>query len=145
LLPPGLDALLPAPCLPPAARQSPAYRSRRPGAGAFRRLDFPSAFAAPDATLPNGAAARLFGATAPGITGAALANGVRLTGIYAGPEAGGFASFQTPAGARGVFPGQEAQSGVVLSSLHPDHVVVLVGGLETRLLLRPPSLSPSQP
>ncbi|MDP2834098.1 MAG: hypothetical protein Q8Q28_12565 [Pseudomonadota bacterium] len=96
---------------------------------------------AADATVPNDAGARLFGAPAPGVTGAALVNGVRLTGIYAGPEAGGFASFQTPAGARGVFPGQEIQSGVVLSSLHPDHVVVLVGGLETPLPLR----SPSQP
>lgn len=84
----------------------------------------------------TGTAGRLFGA-APG--GVALINGVRLTGIYAGPNGTGFASFMTPAGARGVRPGQEIQNGVVLTSLHPDHVVVLVGGMETRLPLHPAS------
>ncbi len=88
------------------------------------------------AQAPSGTAGRLFGA-APG--SAVLINGVRLTGIYVGPNGAGFASFMTPAGARGVQPGQEIQDGVVLTRLHPDHVVVLVGGLETRLPLRPAS------
>jgi hypothetical protein len=92
------------------------------------------------------AALRLFD---PAVTVAtadsSLINGVRLTGIYSGPQGRGFASFQTPAGARGVLPGQEIQSGLVLSRLHPDHVVVLAGHQEIRLSLTPTPPSPNKP
>ncbi len=92
------------------------------------------------------AALRLFDpAAAPGVADSNLINGVRLTGIYSGPQGRGFASFQTPAGARGVLPGQEIQSGLILSRLHPDHVVVLAGIQEIRLSLTTTPPSPKKP
>ena len=90
-------------------------------------------------------AARLFGAAAGPAEPAAAMAGLRLTGIWATPT-DGFATFQTPRGAISVVPGREVQPGTVLSRLHPDHVILLAGGRETRMPLRADtSLRPATP
>src|SRR5688572_6030072 len=81
------------------------------------------------------AIARLFGAAPPAGSAAASSSGLRLKGVVAPtPGVAASAIFSTGSGRDiSVFVGGEAQPGVKLTAVHPDHVLVRRGGVEERI------------
>ena len=91
-------------------------------------------------------AARLFGGTSSGVTGASANAGLRLKGVIAPtPGVAASAIFSTGSGKDvPVFLGEEVQKGVKLAEVHPDHVIVSRAGVETRIDLEAPhSMAPA--
>ena len=52
-------------------------------------------------------------------------DGLTLTGVFAGAQGGGFATFRTPKGALSVFPGEEIVAGIRLKQVQKDRVILL--------------------
>ncbi len=67
---------------------------------------------------------------------AGVADGLRLTGIYAATDGGGFATFVTPKGPVQVLVGKEVAAGILLQEVGENHVVLSVGGVRRQVPLR---------
>jgi hypothetical protein len=87
--------------------------------------------------------ARLFGAAAqPTAAGATASTGLgdlRLLGVFALRDGGGYAVFRTARGPMIVANGQEIGAGARLDEVRPDRVVVTDGGVRREMVLRAPS------
>jgi len=78
------------------------------------------------------AAYRLFGIEAGS---AASPGNLSLTGVFAAPGGGGFATLRTPKGQVSVLRGGEVMPGVTLNHIGKDHVMLDTGGGTLRLPL----------
>ncbi|HNQ04421.1 MAG TPA: hypothetical protein PKH69_07385 [Thiobacillaceae bacterium] len=65
----------------------------------------------------------------------AAAEGLLLTGVFAGTGGGGFATFQTPGGAVSAVQGNEVAPGVRLMQIKRDHVILLTTESQRELRL----------
>lgn len=79
-------------------------------------------------------ALRVFAASGAAQPGTVPAN-IVLTGVFAGQDGRGFATFRLPQGAKGALVGQEVVPGVTLARAEKERVVLRASGVEHNLAL----------